>query len=65
MRFRGLHHVELSVLDCPASIALFDKMFGWLGCKSVWTLDLGYRSTHCMARFPFPHSCDGIQPGRS
>jgi len=65
MRFRGLHHVELSVLDYPASIAFFDKMFGWLGYKSFWTLDLGYRSTYYMARFPFPHSYVGIQPARS
>ena len=65
MRFRGLHHVELSVLDYPASVAFFDKMFGWLGYKSFWTLDLGYRSTYYMARFPFPHSYIGIQPARS
>lgn len=65
MRFRGLHHVELSVLDYPASVAFFDQMFGWLGYKSFWTLDLGYRSTYYMARFPFPHSYIGIQPARS
>lgn len=65
MRFRGLHHVELSVLDYPASVAFFDRMFGWLGYTSFWTLDLGYRSTYYMARFPFPHSYIGIQPART
>jgi catechol 2,3-dioxygenase-like lactoylglutathione lyase family enzyme len=57
--------VGLSVLDYPASLAFFDRMFGWLGYKSFWTLDIGYRSTYYMARFPFPHSYIGIQPARS
>jgi catechol 2,3-dioxygenase-like lactoylglutathione lyase family enzyme len=65
VRFRGVHHVELSVLDYAASVAFFDEMFGWLGYKSFWTLDLGYRSTYYMARFPFPHSYIGIQPARA
>lgn len=65
MRFRGIHHVEFSVLDYQASIAFFDKMFGWLGYKSFWTLDIGYRSTYYMARFPFFHSYIGIQPAQS
>jgi catechol 2,3-dioxygenase-like lactoylglutathione lyase family enzyme len=62
MRWRGVHHVEFSVLDYDASIAFYDKMFGWLGYKSFWTLDIGYRSTYYMARFPVPHSYIGIQP---
>ncbi|MCB1740748.1 MAG: VOC family protein [Gammaproteobacteria bacterium] len=62
MRWRGVHHVEFSVLDYEASIAFFDRMFGWLGYKSFWTLDIGYRSTYYMARFPFFHSYIGIQP---
>jgi catechol 2,3-dioxygenase-like lactoylglutathione lyase family enzyme len=62
MRFRGIHHVELSVLDYENSIRFYDRMFGWLGYKSFWTLDIGYRSTYYMARFPFPHSYIGIQP---
>lgn len=62
MRWRGIHHVEFSVLDYDASIAFFDRMFGWLGYRSFWTLDLGYRSTYYMARFPFFHSYVGIQP---
>jgi catechol 2,3-dioxygenase-like lactoylglutathione lyase family enzyme len=37
-------------------------MFGWLGYRSFWTLDIGYRSTYYMARFPVPHSYIGIQP---
>ena len=65
MRWRGVHHVEFSVLDYASSIAFYDKMFGWLGYKSFWTLDLGYRSTYYMARFPLPHSYIGIQPARS
>jgi catechol 2,3-dioxygenase-like lactoylglutathione lyase family enzyme len=61
MRFRGVHHVEFSVLNYEESIRFYDKMFGWLGYKSFWTLDIGYRSTYYMARFPFPHSYIGIQ----
>jgi catechol 2,3-dioxygenase-like lactoylglutathione lyase family enzyme len=62
MRWKGVHHVEFSVLSYDESIAFFDKMFGWLGYKSFWTLDIGYRSTYYMARFPFFHSYIGIQP---
>jgi catechol 2,3-dioxygenase-like lactoylglutathione lyase family enzyme len=65
MRFRGVHHVEFSVLDYERSIAFFDRMFGCLGYRSFWTLDIGYRSTCYMARFPFFHSYIGIQPARS
>lgn len=62
MRWKGIHHVEFSVLDYEHSIAFFDKLFGWLGYKSFSTLDIGYRSTYYMARFPFFHSYIGIQP---
>lgn len=62
MRFRGVHHVEFSVPDYENSIKFYDQMFGWLGYKSFWTLDIGYRSTYYMARFPIPHSYIGIQP---
>jgi len=65
MRFRGVHHVEFSVLDYDHSIRFFDRMFGWLGYKSFWTLDIEYRSTYYMARFPFFHSYIGIQPASS
>ncbi|WP_321335971.1 VOC family protein [uncultured Cohaesibacter sp.] len=65
MRWRGINHVEFSVLDYENSIAFYDKMFGWLGYKSFWTLDVGYRSTYYMARFPIPHSYIGFQPARS
>jgi len=65
MRWRGVNHVEFSVLDYEASIAFYDRMFGWLGYASFWTLDIGYRSTYYMARFPIPHSYIGIQPARS
>lgn len=65
MRLKGVHHVEFSVLDYEASIAFFDRMFGWLGYRSFWTLDIGYRSTYYLARFPFFHSYIGIQPARS
>ena len=65
MRVKGVHHVELSVLEYEESIRFFDKMFGWLGYKSFWTLDIDYRSTYYMARFPFFHSYIGIQPART
>lgn len=65
MRLRGVHHVEFSVLDYEESIRFFDAMFGWLGYKSFWTLDIGYRSTYYMARFPFFHSYIGIQPAKT
>ncbi|KGI77563.1 VOC family protein [Oleiagrimonas soli] len=65
MRWRGIHHVEFSVLDYEASVRFYDRMFGWLGYRSFWTLDLGYRSTYYMARFPFPHSYVGVQPAKS
>tara|TARA_A100001391_G_scaffold95213_3_gene63099 strand:- start:18973 stop:19518 length:546 start_codon:yes stop_codon:yes gene_type:complete len=65
MRWRGVHHVEFSVLDYERSVAFYDRMFGWLGYKSFWTLDIGYRSTYYMARFPLPHSYIGIQPAKS
>ena len=62
MRWRGVHHVEVNVLDYQDSIAFYDAMFGWLGYRSFWTLDIEYRSTYYMARFPVPHSYIGIQP---
>jgi len=65
MRLKGVHHVEFAVLDYEASIAFFDRMFGWLGYRSFWTLDIGYRSTYYLARFPFFHSYIGIQPAKS
>lgn len=65
MRLKGIHHVEFSVLEYEESIKFFDKMFGWLGYKSFWTLDIEYRSTYYMARFPFFHSYIGIQPART
>ncbi len=65
MRLRGVHHLEFSVLDYENSLKFYDAMFGWLGYKSFWTLDIGYRSTYYMARFPFFHSYIGIQPART
>lgn len=65
MRLKGVHHIELSVLRYEESIAFFDRMFGWLGYKSFWTLDIDYRSTYYMARFPFFHSYIGIQPAKT
>lgn len=65
MRWRGVHHVEVNVLDYEDSIAFYDAMFGWLGYRSFWTLDIEYRSTYYMARFPAPHSYIGIQPAAS
>lgn len=65
MRWRGVSHIEFSVLDYEKSVAFYDRMFGWLGYRSFWTLDLGYRSTYYMARFPFLHSYIGVQPAKS
>lgn len=65
MRLKGVHHIEMSVLDYEESIRFFDRMFGWLGYKSFWTLDIDYRSTYYMARFPFFHSYIGIQPAKT
>jgi catechol 2,3-dioxygenase-like lactoylglutathione lyase family enzyme len=65
MRWKGIHHVEFCVLDYDKSIAFFDKIFGWLGYTSFWTMDIEYRSTYYMARFPFFHSYIGIQPANS
>ena len=65
MRWRGIHHVEFSVLDYAASIAFYDRLFGWLGYRSFSTLDIGYRGTYYMARFPLPHSYIGIQPAHT
>jgi catechol 2,3-dioxygenase-like lactoylglutathione lyase family enzyme len=65
MRWRGVHHVEFSVLDYEKSVEFYDRMFGWLGYKSFWTLDIGYHSTYYMARFPMPHSYVGIQPAKT
>lgn len=65
MRWRGVHHVEFAVLDYQESVAFYDEMFGWLGYTSFWTLDIEYRSTYYMARFPAPHSYIGIQPADS
>ncbi|TCT45130.1 VOC family protein [Martelella mediterranea] len=65
MRWRGVNHVEFSVIDYEKSVEFYDKMFGWLGYKSFWTMDIGYHSTYYMARFPFPHSYIGIQPAKT
>lgn len=54
--------MEFSVLDYESSIAFYDSMFGWLGYTSFSTLDIEYRSTYYMARYPIPHSYIGIQP---
>lgn len=65
MRWRCLHHVELSVPDYDASIRFYDRMFGWLGYTSFWTLDIGYRSTYYAPTMLFNHSYIGIQPAKT
>lgn len=65
MRWKGVHHVEFSVLCYEESIAFFDEMFGWLGYTSFSTLGIEYQSTYYMARFPLFHSYIGIQPART
>jgi len=61
---RALHHVELSVLDYDRSIEFYDRMFGFLGYKSFWTLNIGYRSTYYLTSFLNPSSYIGIQPAK-
>jgi catechol 2,3-dioxygenase-like lactoylglutathione lyase family enzyme len=65
MRWRGVSQVEFAVSDYDDSVAFYDEMFGWLGYMSFWSLDIDYRSTYYMARFPATHSYIGIQPARS
>lgn len=65
MKLKGVHHVEFSVLEYEESIKFYDKMFGWLGYKSFWTLDIGYRSTYYVTSFFFFHSYIGIQPAKT
>ncbi|WP_163833137.1 VOC family protein [Spartinivicinus ruber] len=65
MRFKGISHVEFSVLNYEESIKFYDRMFGWLGYNSFWTMNLGYCSTYYVARYPFPHSYIGIQPAEA
>lgn len=55
MGFRGVHDIELSVLDCEASSRSYHPMFGWLGHRSFRTPDAGYRSTCHKTRFPLPN----------
>jgi catechol 2,3-dioxygenase-like lactoylglutathione lyase family enzyme len=65
MRFRGVHHVEFAVLNYDESIPFYDKMFGWLGYTSFWTLGVEYVGTYYMARLPWFHSYIGIQPAQT
>lgn len=62
---KGIHHIELSVLNYEESIKFYDQMFGWLGYKSFWTHNIGYLSTYYTAWVPFFHSYIGIQPAKS
>jgi catechol 2,3-dioxygenase-like lactoylglutathione lyase family enzyme len=50
MRFRVIHHIEFSVLDYDNAIAFYDRMFGWLGDKSYWSLDIGIHHIALWAR---------------
>lgn len=65
MMGRGISHVEISVPDYEASIRFYDRMFGYLGYKSFWTLDIGYHSTYYAPSMVFTHSYIGIQPART
>jgi catechol 2,3-dioxygenase-like lactoylglutathione lyase family enzyme len=62
MRLRGVHHVEINVVDYENSIKFYDRMFGWLGYSSFSTLGIEYEGTYYHA---FPHSYVGIQPAKS
>ena len=52
MRWRGVNHVEFSVINYDESIKFYDRMFGWLGYASLWTLDVGHRSTYYPKHVP-------------
>lgn len=65
MRWSGLSHIELLVPDYEAAIAFYDRMFGYLGYTSFWTLDVGYLSTYYAPTMALNHSYIGIQPARS
>lgn len=65
MRYRAICHIELSVLDYEASIAFYDRMFGYLGYASFSTLDVGYKSTYYAPSLLSPHSYIGIQPAKT
>ena len=62
MRFSGIHHVEINVIDYEESINFYDRMFGWLGYSSFGTLGIEYVGTYYHA---LPHSYIGIQPAKS
>lgn len=66
MRKRGIHHIELTVANYNSAISFYDQLFGWLGFKSFWTLDIEYRSTYYVAGWlpHFPHTYVGIQPAK-
>ncbi|MCG6862925.1 MAG: VOC family protein [Chromatiaceae bacterium] len=51
------------MLDYEASVRFYDRMFGWLGYKSFWTLDIGYRSTH--ERYPLGTGAHASHPHAS
>jgi catechol 2,3-dioxygenase-like lactoylglutathione lyase family enzyme len=65
MRWRGVCHVEFSVLDYNDSIAFYDALFGWLGYSSFSSLNMEYQSTYYVTRHVNPHSYIGIQPART
>lgn len=62
MRWRGVHHLEINIPDYENTLPFYDRMFGWLGYSSFWTLGLEYMSTYYVA---LPHSYIGIQPART
>jgi catechol 2,3-dioxygenase-like lactoylglutathione lyase family enzyme len=65
MRWRGICHIELAVLDYDDSIAFYDALFGWLGYSSFSSLNMEYQSIYYMTRNVRPHSYIGIQPART
>ena len=54
MRWRGVSHVELAVLNYKDSIAFNDALFGWLGYRSFSSLNMEYQSMYYMTRFAHP-----------
>ncbi len=57
MRFRGINHVDIAVIDYDVSIKYYDVIFGWLGYSSFRADAGGFEAIYY---FAFPHSAVGV-----
>ncbi len=51
MRFWGLNHLDICVIDYENSLKFYDNMFGWLGYTS-WSAHLPAMKVFTMGPFP-------------